>query len=205
MICLARVCGANVEMDGSMHGASGGVPFCRIAEIGKGHLVANVGGGEASGGDVVVEAIFDAVVQAVEASFEPGITQGLVLGSSGNDGGMGRVPIAGRDDRVGEGRPCVSELPFGFEFLAYWSELQFELQGAEVLSQDIRELLFLGVGGMSSYQGTFAIGARCVFPVERELLGRMAGGRGVSESVAGGGKGATEDWMAEAQSGRGRD
>jgi hypothetical protein len=203
MICLARVCGANMEVDGSMQGASGGIPFCRIAEIGKGLLVANVGGGEASGGDVVVEGVFDAIVQAVEASFEPGITQGLVLDSSGNDEGMSRVPVAGRDDRVGEGRPCVSELAFGFEFLAYWGEFQFELEGAEVFSQDVRELLFL-VDGMSAYQGTFAIGARCVFPVERELVGGMAGGRGVSESVAGGGKGATEDWMAKAQSGRGR-
>lgn len=203
MICLARVCGANVEVNGSGHGASGGVPFCRITEIGKSLLVANVGGSEASGSDVIVEGIFDAIGQAIDASFEPGITQGLMLASSGDDTGIVRGGIVASGDFLGECRPSIPKAAFAIEFLAYWGRVQFELEGSELIFQDVHELLFPVVTAMFADERALAIRTSSVFPFEREGSSCGAVGRVFPRSVAGGGEGATEIWMAKAQRGRG--
>lgn len=193
-----------MEVDGSGHGASGGVPFCGITEIGKSLLVANVGGSEASGSDVVVEGIFDAIVQAIEASFEPGITQGLVLISSGDDGGIDRDGVVTRGDCISKGRPSVSEAAFGVEFLTYWGRVQLKLEGSELVFQDVPELLFPVVAAMFADERTLAVGAGSISPVGGEVFVCVASERVFPGSVAGGGEGATKNRMAEAQGGRGR-
>lgn len=139
---------------------------------------------------MVVKSVFDAILQAVGTSFEPGITQSLVLVPLGKNDRVGRGRVARVDDRVDEIRPGISEFAFRVEFLAYGSCVQVELGGAEVVFQDIQELDLLDgppvVGGMPAYQGTSGTGSS-VYLVRGEI----------PRSVAGGGEGATVNRMAK--------
>lgn len=112
---------------------------------------------------MVVEGVFDAILQSVGTSFKPGITESLMLGSPSKNDGVSGALLARADYGICEFGPGVSEFAFCVKFLAYGGRVQFELDGVEVFFQDIQKLLLLVqelgplvVATMFAYQRTFA-------------------------------------------------